>query len=102
MSQKDRFFFSFLYFLFNYTVFHYLQAAISRRLSDVSIRDPGQDDFVCNGNSSPFDDGSPVTEKSTGEAPVIPVHEKKWTDGSIPLDAVTPDLAKFGKVILNI
>jgi hypothetical protein len=26
------------------------------------------------------------------------VHEKKWTDGSIPLDAVSSDLASFGKV----
>ncbi|KAJ6914049.1 syntaxin-32-like [Populus alba x Populus x berolinensis] len=27
------------------------------------------------------------------------VHEKKWTDGSIPLDAVSSDLASFGKVL---
>lgn len=79
-----------------------MQAAISRRLSDVSIRDPGQDDFASNGNTNPLDDGSLVTEKSTGAAPVIPVHEKKWTDGSIPLNAVTSDLAKLGKVSLNI
>ena len=30
--------------------------------------------------------------------PVIIIHEKKWTDGSVSLDAVTSGLAKLGKV----
>lgn len=39
----------------------------------------------------------PAPEKPN-MAPVIPVHEKKWTDGSVPLDSLTSDLAKLGKV----
>lgn len=37
-------------------------------------------------------------EKPISTSPIIPVHEKKWTDGSIPLDAVSTSLAKLGKV----
>lgn len=37
-------------------------------------------------------------EKPTSATPIITVHEKKWTDGSIPLDAVSTSLAKLGKV----
>lgn len=29
---------------------------------------------------------------------MITIHEKKWTDGSVSLDAVTSGLAKLGKV----
>lgn len=36
-------------------------------------------------------------EKPTSATPIITVHEKKWTDGSIPLDAVSTSLAKLGK-----
>ncbi|XP_057784683.1 uncharacterized protein LOC131002023 [Salvia miltiorrhiza] len=55
------------------------QAAISRRLSDVHEK-----------SESP-------TEKPNGAAPVITIHEKKWTDGSVSLDAVSSGLAKLGK-----
>ncbi|KAL1553231.1 hypothetical protein AAHA92_13931 [Salvia divinorum] len=55
------------------------QAAISRRLSDVHEK-----------SESP-------KEKPNGAAPVITIHEKKWTDGSVSLDAVTSGLAKLGK-----
>ncbi|XP_047949248.1 uncharacterized protein LOC125195092 [Salvia hispanica] len=54
-----------------------LQAAISRRLSDEKSESP--------------------KEKPNGAAPVITIHEKKWTDGSVSLDAVTSGLAKPGK-----
>ncbi|KAG6412699.1 hypothetical protein SASPL_125384 [Salvia splendens] len=55
------------------------QAAISRRLSDVHEK-----------SESP-------NEKPNGAATVITIHEKKWTDGSVSLDAVTSGLAKLGK-----
>ncbi|XP_042001447.1 uncharacterized protein LOC121750874 [Salvia splendens] len=55
------------------------QAAISRRLSDVHEKSES------------------LNEKPNGAAPVITIHEKKWTDGSVSLDAVTPGLAKLGK-----
>ena len=55
-----------------------MQAAISRRLSDEKSESP--------------------KEKPNGVVPVIIIHEKKWTDGSVSLDAVTSGLAKLGKV----
>ncbi|KAL8517592.1 hypothetical protein ACS0TY_015737 [Phlomoides rotata] len=58
------------------------QAAISRRLSDVHDNPPNDETSV---------------EKSNGAAPVITIHEKKWTDGSVSLDLISPGLAKLGK-----
>lgn len=77
------------------------QAAISRRLSDVSGPQHIEDDSS-NENENPnlSGDDSPVREKSSSVAPVITIHEKKWTDGSVPLDAVSLELAKLGKVFL--
>ncbi|GAA0153370.1 hypothetical protein LIER_11624 [Lithospermum erythrorhizon] len=63
------------------------QAAISRRLSDVSFTD----------EKAKSNEAERSSEKSTDSAPVITVHEKKWTDGSVPLVAVSTDLAKLGK-----
>ncbi|KAJ9168403.1 hypothetical protein P3X46_019931 [Hevea brasiliensis] len=60
------------------------QAALSRRLSDATSRQPNQDD----------DSSSNETVK---EALGFTVHEKKWTDGSVPLDTVSADLARLGK-----
>lgn len=60
--------------------------AISRRLSDVhesSLKDEKSE--------SPRD-------KPNGVVPVITIHEKKWTDGSVSLDVVSSGLAKLGKV----
>ncbi|KAK6147377.1 hypothetical protein DH2020_018289 [Rehmannia glutinosa] len=63
------------------------QAAISRRLSDV------HDNLPTDVKSE-----SPVEqEKPNGAAPVITIHEKKWTDGSVSLDTVSSGLAKLGK-----
>ncbi|CAH9143774.1 unnamed protein product [Cuscuta epithymum] len=68
------------------------QAAISRRLSDASIsQDDGASDekVKCAERS--------VESEKLNMAPVIRIHEKKWTDGSVPLDSLTPDLAILGK-----
>ncbi|XP_074339310.1 uncharacterized protein LOC141677328 [Apium graveolens] len=74
------------------------QEAISRRLSDVSITQHNQDESSGLQNSNPnLGEGSFVTEKSSNVAPVIVVHEKKWTDGSVPLDSISSELAKLGK-----
>ncbi|XP_047319640.1 uncharacterized protein LOC124923720 [Impatiens glandulifera] len=60
------------------------QAAISRRLSDVNDHKPFQ-----------YDSDGNQKEKSS---PVITVHEKKWTDGSISLDStISSNLARLGK-----
>ncbi|KAL3532414.1 hypothetical protein ACH5RR_005935 [Cinchona calisaya] len=72
------------------------QAAISRRLSDVSMR--SQDDLSNDEKTKSSVVESPLAiEKQNDAAPVITLHEKKWTDGSISLDAVSSDLAKLGK-----
>ncbi|XP_031256816.1 uncharacterized protein LOC116114807 [Pistacia vera] len=68
------------------------QAAISRRLSDVS-RKSVSDDSSTKKDTKP---SSPETSLSYG-ALGITVHEKKWTDGSVPLDSVSSDLARLGK-----
>ncbi|CBI28115.3 unnamed protein product, partial [Vitis vinifera] len=74
------------------------QAAISRRLSDVHGRQANQDDSSTNEKTKPNSaEGCLVPEKPTCEAPAITVHEKKWTDGSVPLDTVSSSLAKLGK-----
>ncbi|KAL3839393.1 hypothetical protein ACJIZ3_023984 [Penstemon smallii] len=61
------------------------QAAISRRLSDV--------------HDNPPNVGSPLGSEKSNDvaAPVITIHEKKWTDGSVSLDVLSSGLAKLGK-----
>ncbi|KAM1501062.1 hypothetical protein EV1_026081 [Malus domestica] len=80
------------------------QAALARRLSDAKGGSPnGGDDSSGNEKTK---SGSPadfvVQEKpSCAAAPSITVHEKKWTDGSVSLDAVSSDLARLGKEALQ-
>jgi len=65
-------------------------------LSDVSCH---AEDFGSEGKlKSGAVENSPDAGKPSNEAPVIPVHEKKWTDGSVPLHSVSSELAKLGKV----
>ncbi|KAA8523079.1 hypothetical protein F0562_009502 [Nyssa sinensis] len=74
------------------------QAAISRRLSDINGQKPNQDESGTNEKSkSRLAEGCSVSDKPTRSASGITVHEKKWTDGSVPLDAVSADLARLGK-----
>ncbi|KAL7189577.1 hypothetical protein ACSBR1_039264 [Camellia fascicularis] len=74
------------------------QAAISRRLSDVDSQKPNRDDSETREKAkSSLTEGGLVTEKPICAASGITIHEKKWTDGSIPLDAVSATLAKLGK-----
>lgn len=70
------------------------QAAISRRLSDVSCH---AEDFGSEGKAKSGAENSPDPKKPNNGAPVIPVHEKKWTDGSVPLQTVSSELVKLGK-----
>uniref|UniRef100_A0A5B6YIG0 Uncharacterized protein n=1 Tax=Davidia involucrata TaxID=16924 RepID=A0A5B6YIG0_DAVIN len=74
------------------------QAALSRRLSDANSQKPNQDESgTKEKEKSSLAEGCLVPEKPTCAAPGITVHEKKWTDGSVPLDAVSADLARLGK-----
>lgn len=63
-----------------------VKAAISRRLSDVHENSQKDENFESLGG------------KPNGVAPVITIHEKKWTDGSVSLDMLSSGLAKLGKV----
>ncbi|KAA8535010.1 hypothetical protein F0562_030013 [Nyssa sinensis] len=74
------------------------QAALSRRLSDANSQKPNQNESGSNEKEkSNLAEGCLVPEKPTCAAPRITVHEKKWTDGSVSLDAVSEGLARLGK-----
>lgn len=87
------FFFEVSSFL-NIIVILSLQTALSRRLSDAKTSD---DCSSVISKASSHED-CPVQEKPSYAALGITVHERKWTDGSVPLDAVSADLARLGKV----
>lgn len=70
------------------------QAAISRRLSDVAGGKSSGDDPSSNENAK-F--GTP---ESVTSVPGITIHDKKWTDGSVPLDSVCKELQRLGKVLV--
>ncbi|KAL6226512.1 hypothetical protein ACLB2K_000474 [Fragaria x ananassa] len=70
------------------------QAALSRRLSDAKTT---SDDCLSVKSKASSHEDSPVQEKPCYAALGITVHERKWTDGSVPLDGVSADLARLGK-----
>ncbi|KAL6224043.1 hypothetical protein ACLB2K_002899 [Fragaria x ananassa] len=70
------------------------QAALSRRLSDAKTT---SDDCSSVKSKASSHEDSPVQEKPSYAALGITVHERKWTDGSVPLDGVSADLARLGK-----
>lgn len=66
-------------------------------------RRPNTDDSPTDEKTKPSSlDSHLNVEKPNFEALGIAVHEKKWTDGSVPLDAVSSDLARLGKVCIKI
>ncbi|CAA6654557.1 unnamed protein product [Spirodela intermedia] len=80
------------------------QIAISSRLSDVGGEQESE------GEQTPIDEKprascnnelSAVPDKPSRGAPRITVHDRKWTDGSIPLDALSDNLVKLGKDALH-
>ncbi|TVU50632.1 hypothetical protein EJB05_02010, partial [Eragrostis curvula] len=73
------------------------QEAMSRRLSDATTEQSSNDDSSVDERPKPRKkiDSSSVKIKST--APKIILHDPKWTDGSMPLDAVSDKLSKIGK-----
>ncbi|XP_052198605.1 uncharacterized protein LOC127805841 [Diospyros lotus] len=79
------------------------QAAISRRLSDVDVQKCSKDDSETSekGKSSLTKGGALVPDMPTCPAPRITFHEKKWSDGSISLDAVSTSLANLGKEAMH-
>ncbi|KAL9242390.1 hypothetical protein vseg_016393 [Gypsophila vaccaria] len=73
------------------------QAAMSRRLSDANSLD-SKDDASTDGKpkSNSLDD-CVTPDKLSALAAGLTIYDKKWTDGSVPLDPVSPALAKLGK-----
>ncbi|XP_076950735.1 uncharacterized protein LOC143623778 [Bidens hawaiensis] len=72
------------------------QAALSRRLSDAHSQ---HDDSPIEGKVKPSPCDTPPLPDSTTTTTALgmTLHEKKWTDGSVPLDAVSSKLAKLGQ-----
>ncbi|KAF5802804.1 hypothetical protein HanRHA438_Chr06g0273071 [Helianthus annuus] len=72
------------------------QAALSRRLSDAHSQ---HDDSPIEGKVKPSAcDTPPIPDRTTTTTALgITLHEKKWTDGSVPLDAVSLNLARLGQ-----
>ncbi|XP_057537938.1 uncharacterized protein LOC130815472 [Amaranthus tricolor] len=73
------------------------QAALSRRLSDANSHESKDDSSVDGKLKSSLPEDSAVSEKPSVLAAEITVHDKKWTDGSVPLDSVSSNLAKLAK-----
>ena len=71
---------------------------MSRRLSDTTSELSSNDDSSVDDRPKPRKkiDTNSVKMKST--APKIILHDPKWTDGSISLDAVSDKLSNIGKV----
>ncbi|KAL9286660.1 hypothetical protein AtEden1_Chr4g0288171 [Arabidopsis thaliana] len=74
------------------------QAAMTRRLSDANRRKSGSSSSVCEEKAkSCSSESSLLEEVSAFEGLGITYHERKWTDGSVPLDSISDELAKLGK-----
>ncbi|CAN8232340.1 unnamed protein product [Cochlearia groenlandica] len=74
------------------------QAAMSRRLSDANRRK--SDSSTREEKPKPCSSESSLLGEEEVSAFVglgITYHEKKWTDGSVPLDNISEELAKLGK-----
>ena len=75
----------------------YQQEAISRRLSDATTEQYSTDDSSVDERPKPRKiDSTSVKVKTV--VPKIELHDPKWTDGSIPLDALSDKLSKIGRV----
>ncbi|XP_010278910.1 PREDICTED: uncharacterized protein LOC104612944 [Nelumbo nucifera] len=79
------------------------QVAIANRLSDASSGPPDHGDTSTNEKpkSNCKTEDSLLSQKHNCMTPRITVHDRKWTDGSIPLDAVSANLARLGKEALH-
>lgn len=75
------------------------QVAISRQLNDPNQSQPNQEDISTNETprSSCKTERLLVSENLRRMAPKMIIHDRKWTSGTVPLDALSPNLAKLGK-----
>ncbi|CAD6255072.1 unnamed protein product [Miscanthus lutarioriparius] len=73
------------------------QEAMSRRLSDATTEQSSNDDSSVDERPKPRKKIESTSVKAKTTAPKIILHDPKWTDGSIPLDAIPDKLSKIGK-----
>ncbi|EOA16144.1 hypothetical protein CARUB_v10004279mg [Capsella rubella] len=74
------------------------QAAMTRRLSDANRRKSDSSSSACEEKAKSCSSETNLLEEvSAFEGVGITYHERKWTDGSVPLDSISEELAKLGK-----
>jgi hypothetical protein len=71
---------------------------MSRRLSDATTEQSSNDDSSVDEKPKPRKKIESASVKAKTAAPKIILHDPKWTDGSILLDALPDNLSKIGKV----
>lgn len=71
-----------------------------RRISDASGAQSNNEESSPNEKPKPTKkiELTSESEKPICAIPNITVHDRKWTDGSIPFDNISDNLAKLGKV----
>lgn len=72
---------------------------MTRRLSDANRRK--SDASACEEKAKSCSSASSLVEEeevSAFEGLGITYHDRKWTDGSVPLDSISGDLARLAKV----
>ncbi|KAF8766280.1 hypothetical protein HU200_007794 [Digitaria exilis] len=73
------------------------QEAMSRRLSDAATEQSSNDDSSVDERPKPRKKIDSTSVKAKAVVPKIKLHDPKWTDGSIPLDALSDKLSKIGR-----
>ncbi|KAG0528480.1 hypothetical protein BDA96_05G015600 [Sorghum bicolor] len=73
------------------------QEAMSRRLSDATMEHSSNDDSSVDERPKHRKKIESTSVKAKTTAPKIILHDPKWTDGSIQLDALPDKLSKIGK-----
>ncbi|RWW57208.1 hypothetical protein BHE74_00036016 [Ensete ventricosum] len=76
------------------------QVAISRRLSDAGGLPNSNEEAASSEipRTSSKTESFSESEKPNSMSPRVTVHDRKWTDGSVPFDSVSNNLARLGKV----
>ena len=71
---------------------------MSRRLSDATTEQYSTDDSSIDELPKPRKKIDSTSVKVKTIVPKIKLHDPKWTDGSIPFDALSDKLSKIGRV----
>jgi len=71
---------------------------MSRRLSDATTEQSSNDDSSVDERPKPPKKIDSTLVKVKTVVPNIKLHDPKWTDGSIPLDALSDKLSKIRRV----